>query len=178
MFLIEEIRNYDIRDISPYLLEFYKPYSIFFSKNYLNKRTHKISTLSLFVDEYRIEKSETKGEIEINFSVFWNEKWNNLVLMIDWNSQEIILDRFLYNFESEKEYKGLGHYFMSFVKILALKLGSYKIKLHSTNAAYNFYKKEKFEDGNNEELIWNPKIELEQNLETILKPNCNLKSNL
>lgn len=47
---------------------------------------------------------------------------------------------------------------MSFVKILALKFGNYKIKVYSTNAAYNFYKKEKFEDSENEELIWSPKI--------------------
>jgi hypothetical protein len=62
----------------------------------------------------------------------------------------------LYNLEAEtvQKYQGLGHYFMSFVKILALKFGNYKIKVYSTNSAYDFYKKEKFEDGKNEELIW------------------------
>lgn len=78
-------------------MQYCKFRAILFSENYLNKKTGEKGALSLFLD-YWIAENE---EIELNFSVFWMKKWNNLVLIIDSKNKEIILDRFLYNLEAE-----------------------------------------------------------------------------
>jgi hypothetical protein len=72
-FLIENIRAFDIKDISDSILQYCKSHAILFSENYLNKKTGERSTLSLFLDDWKMDGEE----IELNFSVFWMKKWNN-----------------------------------------------------------------------------------------------------
>ena len=153
------------------LLEKNKELAIFYSKDYerkINKIDQKpnlytqeiikteIAQISLFLKYFNFESFDDKNgniiqeSLYLEFCVFWKGFWNFIYLEIC--KDKINLHRFLYN-NTLLEYKGLGHYFMSFIKILAIKL-DLSIVLQSTSQAIIFYEKEGFVEIENGKMIW------------------------
>lgn len=155
---------YSNSNIAKFLYE-NRQLAIFYSENYERKfkklLRHKLSNQTQEISKTEISKISLfltvfdfveKGEsLDLKFICFWDKTWNIIYLEI--NKDRIYLHRFLRDNETVLEYKGLGHYFMSFVKILAIKL-NLPIVLQSTSQAIEFYKKENFVEIENGKMIW------------------------